>query len=97
MPDIYISRAGMETKALDEKFTQTELGTLRDDLVRFEQAAKVKDERIRQLEESMHALQKHMEAVSNILSIRPTIAQVESVLRSKQLWRIQERMCSIKG
>ena len=35
MPDIYISRAGMENKDLDVKFTNTELGGLKDDLARL--------------------------------------------------------------
>jgi len=32
MPGIYISRAGMENKDLDVKFTNTELSGLKDDL-----------------------------------------------------------------
>ncbi len=53
MPDVYISRAGMETKALDEKFTQTELSTVKAELSQIEEAARIKDERIRQLEASV--------------------------------------------
>src|SRR5207247_912221 len=53
MVDIYISRSGMETKQLDEKFTQTELSTVKKDLAQMEQSAKIKDDRICQLEESM--------------------------------------------
>jgi hypothetical protein len=56
MPDIYISRAGMKTKALDERFTQIELGTLKDDLAKVEQAARIKDDCIHQLEESMRVM-----------------------------------------
>jgi site-specific recombinase XerD len=56
MPDIYISRAGMETRQLDEKFTQAELGEVRNNLAQMEQATRIKDDRIRQLEESMRLL-----------------------------------------
>jgi len=37
MPDAYITRAGMEAKALDEKFTQTELNTLKNELAEVNQ------------------------------------------------------------
>jgi len=37
MPDIYISRAGMENKELDQKSTRTELGGLKYDLARLQQ------------------------------------------------------------
>jgi len=83
MPDIYISRAGMENRQLDEKFTQTELGTLKDDFTKMEQATRIKDERIRQLEESMHLMQKNFDAVSQALNLNPTPEQIEGVLRRK--------------
>jgi integrase len=83
MPDIYISRAGMETKNLDEKFTQTELGTLKDDFTKMEQATRIKDERIRQLEESMRHLQQNLDAVSQALNLNPTPEQIEGVLSRK--------------
>lgn len=35
MPDVYISRAGMESKQLDEKFNSTELETLQKDFNKF--------------------------------------------------------------
>jgi hypothetical protein len=83
MPDVYISRAGMETKNLDEKFTQTELGAIKDDFTKMEQATRIKDERIRQLEESMRRLQQNLDAVSKVLNLNPTMEQIEGVLRRK--------------
>jgi len=83
MPDVYISRAGMETKRLDEKFTQTELSTLKDDLVKVEQASQMKDDRIRHLEESMRLLQQNLDAVTQALSLKPTIPEIETALRRK--------------
>ncbi len=84
MPDIYISRAGMESKQLDEKFTQTELGTLKDDFTKMEQATRIKDERIRQLEESMRIMQQSLNnVVSKVLNLNPTPEQIEDVLRRK--------------
>ena len=84
MPDIYISRAGMETKALDEKFTQTELGALKDDLAKMEQAAHIKDERIRQLEESTRVMNENLEQISKLLSFNPSLATVENALRKRR-------------
>ncbi len=84
MPDVYISRSGMESKHLDEKFTQTELGSLKDDLLKMDQAAKIKDDRIRQLEESMRLLQQNFDAVSRGPSLNPTVADVERALRAKK-------------
>ncbi len=83
MPDVYISRAGMESKSLDEKFTQTELGTLKDDFTKMEQATRIKDERIRHLEESMRIMQQNFDAVSQALNLNPTPEQIEGVLRRK--------------
>ena len=80
MPDIYISRAGMETKALDEKFTQTELSAVKDDLIKMEQMARIKDERIRQLEEAMRVMGQNLEQVSRVLNLHPSIAELEAAL-----------------
>jgi site-specific recombinase XerD len=84
MPDVYISRAGMETKNLDEKFAQTELGTLKNELAKVEQAAGIKDNRIRQLEDSVRLLQQNLEVVSRALSVNPTIQDLESALQRKR-------------
>lgn len=83
MPDVYISRAGMETKVLDEKFTQTELGTMKEDLTKMEQAAKIKDDRIRRLEETMDRLQQNLAEVSKVITLNPTTAEIEAALRRK--------------
>lgn len=84
MPDVYISRAGMESKNLDEKFTQTELSTLKDNLAKVEQASRIKDDQVRQLEESMLLLQQNLEAVSKVLTLKPTFEDVKAALRIKQ-------------
>jgi len=83
MPDIYISRAGMETKELDEKFTQTQLGALQNQLVDLSQATKMKDERIRLLEETVQGLQKNFDAVSRIISLKPKSNEIRFVLQRK--------------
>jgi hypothetical protein len=81
MPDIYISRAGMETKQLDEKFTQTELSTLKDDLAKLEQASKIKDVRIEQLERAIQTISANFDTVANVLSLKPALEEVHTALR----------------
>jgi integrase len=84
MPDVYISRAGMESKNLEEKFTQIELGTLKDDFTKMEQADRIKDERIRQMEESMRIMEQNLKnVVSKVLNLNPTPEQIEDVLHRK--------------
>ena len=88
MPDVYISRAGMETRQLDEKFTQTELGEVRNDLAQMEQANRIKDDRIRQLEESMRLLQQNLDAVSKVLGLKPTVTDIKTALERKHASRL---------
>jgi integrase len=98
MPDIYISRAGMETKQLDEKFNQTKMATLQDNMTKMEQEAKINHDRIKQmeqaaktdydrikqLEESTSVLREKVDMISRVLSLNPTIGEVEDTLRRKQ-------------
>jgi integrase len=84
MPDVYISRAGMETKQLDEKFTQTELGSVKAEMLQLEQTAKIKDERIRQLEESMTVVNAQFAQVYEILSLTHDPANIQAALQRKR-------------
>ena len=84
MPDIYISRAGMESKQLDEKFTQTELGSLKDELAKVDQAARIKDDRIKEMEQAMERMRADIvDTVEKVIQKNPTIKQVEAVLRHR--------------
>lgn len=89
MPDIYISRAGMENRELDEKFTATELSFLKDELVKKEQADKIKDDRIRQLESTVTAIQQHFKTIAKALALNPTIEEVEAAIQRKQARRLE--------
>jgi len=80
MPDVYISRAGMETKAADEKFTLTELSSVRAELVELEQSVLIKDERIRQLEAKQASMQETVTAVAEALALRPGVAELKDAL-----------------
>jgi hypothetical protein len=84
MPDVYISRAGMENRELDIKFTKTELGDVKDDLIKLQQETKIKDDRIAKLESSLTEVQENFRFVAEILKKNPSIADVEAALRRKE-------------
>ncbi len=84
MPDIYISRAGMENPALDEKFTQTELSTLKGDLVRVTQDNQIKAQRIEELQQSVEAMRRNMEMIAEVLAANPSIREVAAALQRKR-------------
>ncbi|MCX6896416.1 MAG: hypothetical protein NTZ16_13145, partial [Verrucomicrobia bacterium] len=72
-----------ETKQLDEKFVQNDLGAMKAELTQFEQSNKMKDERIRQLEESMRVLRTNFETVAKILSLNPTDREIMAGMARK--------------
>ncbi len=81
MVDVYISRVGMDSKELDEKFTYTEIETLREALAKKDESDKMKDDRIKQLENAV----KNMEmGFAKIMEIRPSIEDVEAALEKKK-------------
>ncbi len=84
MPDVYISRAGMESKALDERFAQTELNDLKNDLAKLEQSALIKDERIVQLEQKLQAVQANFKAVAKVIQMKPTVEEIQTVIKRKR-------------
>lgn len=91
MPDVYISRAGMETKNLDERFTQSELSTFRTDLTKLREEARIKDERLVQLQEAIGILGDNLERVSEVLNLSSDPASISRAIRLKQLdssWKL---------
>lgn len=84
MPDVYISRAGMENKELDVTFASTEIGGLKDELAQMRQETKIKDERNTALQSQVEALGRKLAAVEEVLAKRPTVEAVERALRKKK-------------
>jgi integrase len=84
MPDVYISRAGMENHQLDEKFTQTELATLKDDLVKVTQENQIKSQRIEELQQSVEAMRRNVEMITEVLAANPSVQQVAAALERKR-------------
>jgi integrase len=85
MPDIYISRAGMENKQLDEKFTQTELGAVKDELAKLQYETKLKDETILQLRRQMAGVQNNIQEIFEVLARKPTEGELVAALERKRL------------
>lgn len=84
MPDVYISRAGMTSQQLDEKFTQTELSTLKEDLTRVTQDNQIKSQRIDELRESLESMQRHVALIGEVLATKPSVHDVEQALARKR-------------
>ena len=82
MPDIYISRAGMENKELDEKFTQTELGDLKYKLEKQEQQNNLMKERQERLEAELNRRQQFDPVLDKLLQQAPVIHQLKKLLDS---------------
>lgn len=83
MPDVYISRSGMQHRELDQKFTATELSTVKDQLAQVQQSAKIKDDRIAILEKTVTDLQSNFAQISEVLGMKPSIADVEAAIARK--------------
>lgn len=80
MPDVYISRAGMETKVLDEKFTQTELSALKHELNELRERERIKHDQIQGLQHTMHHMVQHLEQVAEVLKLSSDSTVIQSVL-----------------
>jgi len=85
MPDVYISRAGMENKNLDQKFTNTELGLLKDQVVKLEYEAKRKDETIQELKGLVNTIQLNLDDVYAILKRKPSIGAMQAAVERKRI------------
>lgn len=83
MPDVYISRAGMESKDLDLKFTGTEVAGLKQELASVRQEARIKEERIGALQQDLEAMKQHLAMIAEVLAANPKAEAVEAALRRK--------------
>ena len=83
MPDVYIARAGVDTQELDTKFAGGEIEKFKSSLGRVEQEAKIKDERIKQLEKTVAVMQKHFPLIGQIIEERGSAAELREAIRTK--------------
>jgi len=61
MPDIYISRNGLEMKEVDKKFEATEIETLKDRLEKTEHESKLKNDEVEKLKNIISKMPEEME------------------------------------
>ena len=83
MPDIYISRAGVESAELDQKFANAEAASMKDLLTKAEQQQKIKDDQIQQLQKLVLDLQQNFEAISAALKRNPS--EIDIVRAQKKM------------
>lgn len=70
MPDVYISRAGMQGKELDEKFSATEINQLKNDLEKQKQDFSLKLEALTKVLDSKLSFTSLVEAIDKIQVIK---------------------------
>jgi hypothetical protein len=73
----------MENKELDQKFSASELSTVKDQLAAVEQAAKIKDDRIRELQNTVTHLKSSVAMITELLAHNPSVAALEAAVKRK--------------
>lgn len=84
MPDVYINRAGVEMRELEDKFKAAEVETLRSALAKVQQQSNIKDERLRVLEETVRTMRRDFSAIAEVLATNPSIKDVTEALRRRK-------------
>lgn len=73
----------MENHELDQKFTQTELSSLKDDVVRVSQENQIKGQRIEGPQASIEAMRRSKEMITEILASNPSVRDVGKALKRR--------------
>lgn len=84
MPDVYIARAGVDTHELDTKFAAGEIEKFKFSLSRVEQEARIKDERIKQLEQTVAVMQTQFPLIAQLVEEHGSPSQLREAIRKKQ-------------
>jgi predicted nucleic acid-binding Zn-ribbon protein len=80
MPDVFISRAGMVSEQLDEKFTHTELSSLKNEVTELREQERIKQDQIQGLQNKMHNMVRHLEQVAELLKLTSDPTLIETAL-----------------
>ena len=75
----------MMDKELDNKFAQTEMSQLRDQQEKTEVELKIRSDRIRELENKIESINKHIATIAELKTSGVTIEMVEKALRKRQI------------
>lgn len=89
MPDVYISRAGVDSQRLDEKFTQTELVQLKEEFLKKDHEDKLKQEKLVEMEKKLAVMESRFAEIAEVLSLRPAIDDVEEAISRKLDLRVR--------
>ena len=84
MPDVYIARAGVDTQELDTKFATGEIEKFKSNLTQIEQESKIKDERIKQLEQAVAVMQRQFPLIAQIIEEHRSVSRLREAIREKQ-------------
>jgi len=91
MPDVYISRAGVDSAELDQKFANVEGAAMAERLAKAEQREKVKDLRIEFLEQQMKHLettireiQENFKTMAGVVAKNPPKVEVRRLMGAKR-------------
>jgi integrase len=98
MPDIYISRAGMQNKDLDEKFHSTELEGLQKSIHIKEQKSQIEIEEIRKEAERQKEINENlMASIKNTSKLRnDVLVELESIKQQFRKEIVQEIWLELK-
>ena len=83
MPDVYISRAGLENKELDMKFEKSKIAELESQYEDMEVQFKMKTDRLLEMEKKMNLIIDHFGTLANLHQQGIKSSEVESLLKTK--------------
>jgi len=83
MPDVYISRSGMQNKDLDEKFTSTGLEELKVKLEKQEQTNQILKEKQEQLEKTLINREEADHMLNQIFQDKDALKRIITLLKQK--------------
>jgi len=95
MPDVYISRSGMESKELDEKFKATELEELRrkfeNDKLKFDMKLKEQEKTIKENQKKIKELVKLLLRAEKILQYKDLLVEESSKRLDLMLEKVKKK------
>ena len=73
----------MESKAVEQKFTQTELQAVKAELAEVKESNAIKDDRMHQMDAMIHKLQQDFANLTKAMGTIPTVSETKLALKRK--------------
>ena len=70
----------MVSEQLDEKFTQTELSSLKNEVTELREQERIKQDQIEGLQDKVHNMVRHLEQVAEVLKLTSDPTLIETAL-----------------